>query len=123
MTVNRKRLIELAVWVAGEDAKRRLGLPNEWRQGTYVKRLNCGTACCVAGKVALDDGCAPIWGGEYAANATTPDGRRVPIDVYAKEALGLGWAQAWSLFYSDNDLDDVLMIIGDILARDTPDRT
>jgi len=39
-----------------------------WRQGAYVTPMRCGTAACIAGRVALDAGFAPSisWGDLHA---------------------------------------------------------
>src|SRR4051812_20938253 len=55
----RERLINLATRVSAEDVKRRLDLPSEWDQSSWLGR-DCGTTCCMAGKVALEDGGVPV---------------------------------------------------------------
>jgi hypothetical protein len=131
---NRQRLIDLAVWVAGEHAKKELGLPSEWDQGAWLKRQDgvndCGTTCCVAGKVALDDGAKPVpdygisgeWAdlreGEDSSLVILPGSdESVNVRDYAQKALGLTDAQASLLFEGNNDLDDVLNVIRDLLAE------
>lgn len=117
---NRKRLIELATWVAGEDAKRRLGLPSEWAQATWVQKRSCGTICCIAGKVALDDGGRPHnWDGAHNGFETSrvimPDGEDTTVGRYATRTLGLDSEQRWQLFIGARDLDGVLRTIAKIL--------
>jgi hypothetical protein len=127
-TVNRERLIALAQWAAAEDAKRRLGLPSEWNQSTWLSRSRataCGTACCIAGKVAFDDGVLPEgWDeaedGEEACYVVLGDGEEVSVDSYAAGALGLNSSQAGNLFFANNTLDDVLQIIGELIAEGAP---
>lgn len=133
----RDTLIRLASWVASEDAKRRLGLPSEWNQSWWLSK-GCGTACCVAGKLALDSGGVPaVWDGghlvtdrdsaiqlwaEQAPGATSdwilPPDSDQPVDVgdYARDALGLDRDQADRLFNADNDLDAILTVIAEILG-------
>jgi hypothetical protein len=125
MTINRKRLIALAEWAAAQDARRRLGLPNEWVQANWLTKLSCGTACCLAGKVALEDGGKPYlrdehWEETYeydiASRVTFPgEPKPVWVSEYAQEVLGLTEEQRLKLFASTNDLDDVLRVIGELL--------
>jgi hypothetical protein len=133
---NRKRLIELAVWVAGEHAKQELGLPSEWNQGQWLLRRrganSCGTACCIAGKVALADGAIPVYDtrGDWS---TQVDGRSTalayfpsldaerPVDDYAREALGLTQSEASQLFEGSNDLERMLELIRGFLAQTDPE--
>jgi hypothetical protein len=127
--VNRERLIKLAIWVAGEDAKRRLGLPNEWDQSHWLRQVGeertgtaCGTACCVAGRIVLEDGGKPnFWEGRHTSRV--PDGTETHVEDYARQALGLSNSQASRLFEANNTLDDVLRIITDLLSSTTPPNT
>jgi hypothetical protein len=128
MTINRERLISLAEWAGAEDARRRLGLPSEWIQEDWLTKLSCGTACCLAGKIALEDGGIPYTGEEdfpweheddgFGTSEVTFPGSTEPVYVpdHARRALGLSVGQADWLFDSDNDLDDVLDIIHELLA-------
>jgi hypothetical protein len=127
---NRKRLIALAQWVAGEDAKRRLGLPNEWNQTHWFQRrrgdadAGCGTACCIAGKVAVEDGGKPQF--LFADSMVTgevqmPDGALHHVRDYAKEALGLTEKQSERLFGADNSLEDVLASIAEFIGTELED--
>lgn len=53
------RLDALIGWAEKEYEKSLEGKPSEWDQGNWVipnEELGCGTACCIAGKVAFDDG-------------------------------------------------------------------
>jgi hypothetical protein len=138
---NRQRLIRLAQWAAGEDAKRRLGLPNEWEQGAWLTRRDgaaevggCGTACCIAGKVAIEDGGVPVVDelGDWARFSPGYDTSRVVfpeidpdeevrVEDYAQEKLGLTYNQRAALFSGSNTLDDVLRIIGDLLEEAGPE--
>lgn len=94
--------------------------PHQWDQEVWVRRrteedakflafayrapeTECGTAYCLAGYVALADG--RIDTGSLDPGQTwsiTKDG--VPIDVYARDRLGLTLVQADRLFNSLNDL-------------------
>lgn len=134
MTVNRERLVKLVEWAAGQDALRQLGLPNEWDQSYwFIKDSNtaCGTTCCLAGKVALDDGHLPTtaWdAGEQTAWEVADDGaegisivldgKSISVKEYAQEALGLSDLEADRLFYGGSTLADVLSTVRRILVDD-----
>lgn len=131
MTINRKRLIALAEWAAAQDARRRLGLPNEWIQENWLTKLSCGTACCLAGKVALDDGGKPYlhdderWEDTFEydiAAQVTFGGEPVRVSEYAQGALGLTGEQRLELFEGTNDLDRVLYVIGKLLGLEEATR-
>lgn len=62
----------------------------------------CGSVCCVAGKVAMDDGWAPLPGNQVVRDGVV----RHPFHV-AKEALGLNERQATELFAASNTAEDV----------------
>lgn len=129
--VNRYRLIGLAVWAAGEQAKADLGLPSEWDQGLWLvnRTGSCGTACCIAGKVAIEDGGVPVWNsgspsaGEPSSTVRLPGRGDVLVEEYAAEALGLDDDQADMLFSGDNDLDAILRIVGELIEDAEPAAT
>lgn len=113
-----ERLHRLLDWAAAEDEKALQGLPSEWDQRIFVAKYDCGTACCIAGKVALEDGGQPIWakslhGGLVYSSMLDFPGRRtmVPADEYAEAALGLTATQADALFAPENDIDDLRRIV------------
>jgi hypothetical protein len=64
--INVRELTDLAVWLGGEHAKKMIGLPSEWDQGSWIgarysyteddSRNLCGTTACGAGHVALKAG-------------------------------------------------------------------
>lgn len=135
-----KRLIHLAEWAAAQEARRRLDLPSEWDQNHWLLNLGevltevapCGTACCIAGKVTLEDGWLPNAAVDSPENWTISESEDYVIKVdksgkpvgdaryvpeVAQEILGLTDDQANRLFDGDNDLDDVLDVIVEILAE------
>lgn len=65
--------------------------PEEWSQGDWLVRTECGTAGCLAGTLALQAGFTPFWlaGEVFAEMAIAPDGDQRPrfISVVAVEAL------------------------------------
>lgn len=147
MTLDRKRLVDMVAWVAGEHAKLQLGLPSEWYQGAWLKRANtlatteggCGTACCFAGKVAIADGGVPVvnelgdWDrmreGMDTGRVVFPDldpEKEVSVSEYARDVLGLTERQADRLFAGSNTYEDIVAVVRDILreadAEDQPER-
>lgn len=141
--VNVNRLLELGRWLTREERKRRLGHDSEWNQDVWIDTnygnnvetpaenlvaWSCGTACCAAGRIALEDGGMPAFfdrhaqdykrlpvGGELEtiSDAQMFFGSRVrPIDEYAADALGLTDDQADRLFAGGNDWDDMVDLIG-----------
>lgn len=124
---NRERLIALTLWAAGEQIKQKMGLPSEWDQADWLTRSrqadSCGTVCCLAGRVVLEDGGAPAgddgqWADAtegYATGLAIVNGQTVNVEEYAQHALGLNDSQAARLFSISNDLDDVIHIVGDLL--------
>lgn len=133
--VDRDKLIEVVKWAAGEDAKQKLGLPSEWEQGYWLSYRGegtgigangfCGTACCIAGKVALDDGWRPppelsAWRGNVGATVIKNDEVR-SVGPLAREILGLTENQADRLFSGDNTYEDVIRIAREILGVEDED--
>lgn len=87
----------------------------------------CGTACCLAGRVVLDDGAVPVFPegdegepqpGDEIVICRTADGIERDIEVYARELLGLDRYSADVIFDPRNTLDD-LRGLRDRYARDT----
>jgi len=131
--VNRAKLIEVAQWAAGQQALKDLGLPSEWSQASWLSEREgvaaggwCGTACCIAGKVALDAGWKPILhtfdDGSTSLSSDTRvvkeiDGQLVTRDVaaVAREVLQLTGDD--DLFSGSNGLDDVIRIVGELIAE------
>lgn len=114
---NTERLVALGIWAIGQDTRKKLGLPSEWRQENWLTKApgvnDCGTACCIAGKVALEDGATPEWGVNSIGNHTAtrvilPSGGTDTVEHYAARALGLNMLQADALFRGGNDLYAVL---------------
>lgn len=142
--VNTERLVSIGRWAIGEERKRRAGLPSEWDQMHWLSRSpHCGTACCIAGRVVLEDGGVPLFPGysEFtsAYRAQLPDGTVVDVEDYAEIALGTpryiddeqdgeewdpdaGEYRSTDLFAPDNDIHDVLRIIRTLTGVDlTPE--
>lgn len=107
------RLEALYAWAAEQDALRRAGLPSHWDQGNWIVwGTDCGTACCIAGKVALEDGGQPLdRSGALSEFVILMDGEVTEIDAHAERVLGLTRDQASALFEGDNDLADLRVVI------------
>lgn len=132
---NRDKLIEVAQWVGAQESLRLLGLPSEWDQSNYVNDREgvavngfCGTAACVAGKVALDAGYKPIrtesgslvhYGRVSLDPVDDQDGESAR-DV-AKRILQLSELEADRLFSGGNTYGDVMRIIGELIGADEPE--
>lgn len=129
--LNREKLIEVVQWVAGEHAKKELGMPSEWDQEWWYHRVVpegvvvgsnpnwCGTAACLAGKVALMEGGTPSVSSHVGAVSDyvyMPDGEVRPARDVAMKALGLNEDQAEALFYGGNTFEDIVEIAKQILG-------
>jgi hypothetical protein len=123
---NTERLLSLLAWAEGEHEKSERGEPSEWDQGSWITRqrsVPCGTACCIAGKVALDDGLEPrisgrSWEAVHDFDSTSTvllDGERLSVPEYAQVALGLDRYQANELFAGGNTIEDLRRIIGGLV--------
>lgn len=119
------KLLELKGWVYGEHLKQQAGLPSEWNQSNWLTGTACGTACCVAGKVALDAGAVPAdWSTgrpielEVDAPATTImiDGAKREVEEFAREELGLSEAEASNLFNGYNNYQKIADVIDELVS-------
>jgi hypothetical protein len=128
VVVNKPALVKVVAWVAGEHAKK--DLPSEWDQDWWYRRKVddgtdvdtapnwCGTAACVAGKVAIMAGGIPEIGtsaGEVSDHVIMPDGSRQTARTVAMRELGLNERQADVLFSGANNYDDIMSIAKQIL--------
>jgi hypothetical protein len=82
----------------------------------HVPPWNCGTKCCVAGRIALAKGARLIpdtagWVGEGRELDTawilTPEGEMKAVEAYAKRVTGLSRDQVGYLFHSGNTMEDI----------------
>lgn len=130
-TVDAPRLAKTLDWAYGEHLRAEAGLFSEWHQGawmfhsdelarrngTYEEYLvaqragaTCGTACCIAGKVALDSGYRSVHGdgGDAVIHGETEDWSGA--SEVAAELLGLHDWQADLLFSGGNRITDLYAI-------------
>lgn len=127
-TEQQARLVDAISWAAGQDARRRLGLPSEWDQRVWFADMgiedvalggHCGTVGCLAGYVVL----AQLHAEPSLNNcaARLPNGPWVTVKLAAREALGLTWEQGQALFHELNTLDDLIRIGRKLLAGEPLD--
>jgi len=125
------RLEHLLEWATEEQAKRERGEPSEWNQGVYIvdrtlangtrRVTDCDTVCCIAGKVALEDGRRIIWAEHGYGSYVRVRGSKVAIDDYAEQELRLTSSQAFVLFHAENNLEALRKII-DAIKRGASDK-
>lgn len=119
-----ERLRALADWVEYQAQ-----LPPDkrhWDQSVFYNdgsEVACGTAYCVAGKVALDDGYKMV-AGQQSARLFDDDGAPIytswgflHADTYAQKALGLTFDQGEDLFAWHNTAEDIRRIVEEIVAE------
>lgn len=105
MTVNVPLLRKVVEWVESQEL---IGpqAGREWYQGTWfgigLEGWSCGTAMCIAGKLALDDGWTPV-NGAIVRKA----GTEAAVHVVAARLLGIDPYSDISLFYGSNTAADI----------------
>lgn len=132
---NTERLVALGIWAINQDTRKKLGLPSEWNQENWLTKQPsasaCGTACCMAGKVALEDGGVPIvnsfddtdaWAnvraGFTSGRVRLPSGDWDFVEDHARNALGLTDGQAARLFAGGNDVHTVVQLVKEFTGTD-----
>lgn len=114
ITPNIERLDSLLEWAEVEHVKAEAGLPSEWDQTRWAARTACGTACCLAGKAAIEDGLTPRYLKDGVFHSfELPTGQLIYPAEYARNVLGLTGGQD-VLFNEDNTIEDVRDIIRQI---------
>lgn len=117
-------------WAYGEWQKARRGEISEWNQEDWMlpteavmpfdedeviaavqQGLACGTSCCIAGKVAFDDGWRTRvpWGSSWLVHPAAP-GAEYPAREVGADLLGLTDSQAHELFSGNNKIHDLYRI-------------
>lgn len=133
------KIDDLLDWAAEQKDRQDAGLPSEWEQGTWFTpgaeldgllsiggavpdpSVNCGTACCVAGKALFDEGrlaVAPRYGDILAVHPVDATGV-IQVDAWDEmgaEVLGLDRYEAELLFAGNNDLN-ALRFVRDLIAQ------
>lgn len=82
--------------------------PEEWRQGMWATKTDCGTAYCFAGHAVTmtHPNARPVWLGGHACRFADGSGF-FPYDTVARAELGLSVREADCLFGSLNSLQDI----------------
>lgn len=99
---------------------------DQWDQGTWAMRTDCGTAGCFAGTACLlagyqfDFSKAAYWTCDGTVTAELTTGER--ISTKAKELLGLDAFQAEQLFAPSNTLLQLRQIVSELTGVDLSDR-
>jgi hypothetical protein len=131
MSVNVELLRDTAQWAYVEWQKDQAGEISHWWQRDWMIALtelaeygrilqqpdvielavhegeSCGTACCIAGRIALTAGWAPD---PNCYGFAVKDGQFRNISELARELLGLEGDQAQALFEADNNITDVFVL-------------
>jgi hypothetical protein len=98
--------------------------PEQWNQGLYIGKAECGTVACFAGWTVLLFGARPIYFA-YSVDQTRTievDGRILDVADYAEELLGASrWANEgtedeWDLFEVCNTREDLKNLIGQMFG-------
>lgn len=125
MSVNVPLLRKMVEWVEEQE---KLTEGREWWQGfwatdtsrgTFIELVDsksyCGTAFCVAGKLAYDDGWKPKWLPDGEAYEVTRDGETKEIAGVAAGLLGI--APDTRLFDANNTAAVIRRIAEDITGE------
>lgn len=116
-------------WAMEQHRKAQRGEISEWNQGTWISSTAalletwavrqfererragtvCGTACCIAGKAALDAGYR--WS-QVSDLLVAPDGTASYVESVGREVLGLTERQATTLFSGGNTIHDLYHFAG-----------
>jgi hypothetical protein len=98
--------------------------PEQWNQGLYIGKAECGTVGCFAGWTVLLSGAQPIYGATtgYQTAYIEVDGRFKHVGDYAEELLGVSrWAdegtdEEWDLFHEGNTREDLERLVGQMFG-------
>jgi len=92
---------------------------SEWYQGSWITKRGCGTACCIAGKVAIDNGAVSLDQIDAILQGVDFDDlfQGDYIGDFAKRELGLLEIEAEMLFFHSNNIDELWEIGNWIAAR------
>jgi hypothetical protein len=109
--INVELLRKTIEWAESESVKAAAGERSEWNQGTWLRTNDCGTACCVAGKVAYDEGFRVLDDvlGVNTGKIIDADGVESDLSIseIAQDRLGLSHNAGAALFDGDNDIADL----------------
>lgn len=146
MNKEQVKRLELAVQWALDEAVKKVtaeeAAPMTWHQGAWFRgrvtdqvlegvevrygdglddvqslvKLDCGTACCIAGNIAYSAGAAfvaPQWSNKVGHGASgafvlVDEKRAVTVSLYAANLLGVEEEELSDLFDGANEIDDVV---------------
>jgi len=120
MDVNVPLLRKTLEWAYEQHLKAERGEPSEWNQSNWILTTECGTVCCIAGKITIDAGWTPVWGfvggGEVVRRDGISDDVSDDVSSYASDVatreLGLTEGQAQLLFSGANTIEDLYSLAG-----------
>jgi hypothetical protein len=96
--------------------------PEQWNQGLYIGKAECGTVGCFAGWTVLLSGARPIFGADDQTTTIEVGGRFLSVADYAEELLGVSrWAdegtdEEWDLFDGTNTREDLERLVGQMFG-------
>lgn len=119
--INLKPLDDAIEWAAREDAGRHVDGDPRWNQGQWLVVDECGTACCIAGRIALTAGWVPDVddqiGGRITGRIRNPGSGeagyvlevsdRIIIGDYADDSDSVPYSIVSDLYDGGNDLEAV----------------
>lgn len=119
--INLKPLDDAIEWAAREDAGQHVDGDPRWLQGEWLVVDECGTACCIAGRLTLAAGWVPILGesghtykvGKVEHPKTgqigyvTEIADRIIIGDYADDTGSVPYDIVSRLYEGGNSLDDI----------------
>lgn len=127
--INLEPLDDAIAWAEREQAGQHIDGDPVWRQAYWLNLTGeCGTACCIAGRIALDAGYVPVevgpFGNVFQMRHPDTGHEGDPASIAYRIVLGRWSGSRYSepyevmgdLAYSGNDLDDI-RICRDTLAR------
>jgi len=111
-------------WAEEQWEVKKRGHASEWNQMIWVRKSGCGTACCIFGKIAFDNGVVDqqlvvTSAGTHVERIDGPEGYILGgqmIRTYAQGQLGLLSIEAAMLSHGSNNIDD-LRKIGNWIAE------
>jgi hypothetical protein len=147
--INEKLLADVVAWAAAEHVRAKITGKSEWHQAAWISQQGtdrtgneCGTAFCLAGKVAVTEGWLPedllrhkLDPENYPTPYVGADWSRVaPVDIdpdefsdysrgvseVAQEKLGLTTSEASQLFEGNNSIERIVELAEEFVERRRP---
>lgn len=119
--INLKPLDDAIEWATREDAGRHVDGDPRWNQSRWLMVDECGTACCIAGRIALAAGWVPDVderdNGRITGRIRNPESGkvryvlgvsdRIIIGDYADDSDSVPYSIVSDLYDGGNDLNDI----------------